>query len=78
MKGVIPAVYPLRHSRGLPTPSFPQSFRRESSLFVCMIYLKSGSLLLKNPVCLYPGGLHGSQSPTTKLEDDATSGMTGG
>ena len=38
---------------------------------------KSGSLLVGNPVHLYSGQLHGSPSPTTKLEDDATSGMTG-
>ena len=33
--------------------------------------MKSGSLLTKNPLCLYPGELHGS--PTTALGDDELS-----
>ncbi len=33
--------------------------------------MKSGSLLTKNPFCLYPGELHGS--PTTALGDDELS-----
>ncbi len=31
---------------------------------------KSGSLLLENPFCLYPGELFGSPSPTPALGDD--------